>query len=118
MRYIFLVIFFTIVYLDAKEYYLNTKDRDKIDFMDKAKAQVTKSLNQDVQFKDIYYNKGVTGIKLVCGKHTKDKNNNLFFSFIYVSPNFMFFENETRNFHKIWNQLCKYDNRKTSVFAK
>lgn len=118
MKNILLILLFTIVSLDAKVSYFDTKDRDKLRFMDKAKAQVIQTLNQDVKFKEIFYNRGVTGIQLVCGKHTKGKNNNLYLSFIYVSPSFMFFENETRNFHKIWDQLCKYDNSKTSVFAK
>ncbi len=118
MKHIFLVILFTTISLNAIEYYKDSKDRHKLAFMDKAKNQVKFEFEQDVRFKDIYYNRGLTGVELVCGKHTKTKNSMLFYDFIYVSPNFIFFQNKTRNFDKIWDQLCKYDNRKTSVFAK
>lgn len=117
MKYIFLILLL-IINLEAIEYYINSNDKHKLAFMDKAKNQIRFNFDKDVRFKNIYYNRGVTGIELVCGKHTKTKNSMLFYDFIYVSPNFIFFQNETRNFDKIWDQLCKYDNRKTSVFAK
>ena len=118
MKYIFLMVGFIIVTIDAKEYYHNIKDHQKLAFVHKAKDKIISTIQESVKFKDIYYNKGITGIQLVCGEYAKEKKANQYLQFIYVSPNFIFYEKETRNFDKIWDQLCKYDNQKTSVFSK
>lgn len=97
------------IYIYAIEYQKDIKEQYKLDYIDRAKVYVSSVLkDKKTKFKNIFYNKGLTGIELICGEIKKDSKND---RFIYITDEFTFIENRTKDFELIWEQLCKYDNR-------
>lgn len=108
MKYFLISILFTLnIY--AIEYLKDIKEPYKLDYIDRAKNYVEFLLkDKSIKFEKVYYNKGLTGIELICGEIKKDTKND---RFIYITDEFTFIENLTKDFGLIWEQLCKYDNR-------
>lgn len=107
MKYFLINIIF-LININAIEYLKDIKEQYKLDFINDAKSYVNSLSEDDVKFENIFYNKGLTGIDLVCGEIKKASTND---RFIFISEEFTFVQNSTNDFELIWEQLCKYDNR-------
>lgn len=108
MKYFF--IFFILVFkLYAIEYPIDIKQEYKLELIKRAQNFVSHLYKEKIDFENIYYNQGLTGIELICGelKESSNKKN----KFIYINDEFTFIEENTKDFILIWDQLCKYDNR-------
>lgn len=112
MKYFLISILF-VLNINAIEYLKDINEQYKLDFVNSAKNYLNTLFEDEIKYKNIFYNKGLTGIDLVCGEIQKDS---LGSRFIYISDEFAFVENITKDFVLIWEQLCKYDNREEEYY--